>query len=672
MASHLPSSDSAGVPDGAPRPGTTGDTPAVPDRGPNLAPPRTAPVEARRLAAIMQALPVGVAITDEAGGATQVNAEYDRIWGHPQVRPQRVEDYAPYLAWWADSGKPLLPEEWASAVAVREDRTVTGQFLEIQRFDGTRAFVLNSASPIHDAYGRVIGSAVAIQEVTELRRAQEALRAGDERYRTLAENFRVALKAAPITLATLDTDLRYTWVHNTRHGFTPEAVIGKRPDELLPPENVRELMALLRDVRDTGRPAQREITGHVDGTDGQRWDYFATVEPLRGSSGAAGGLTLALFDITERKVMEEELRVTDRHRVRFLALLSHELRNPLAPIRSALHVLRRAPAGGAQAASARAVIERQVDQLVRLVDDLLDVTRIATNKIRLQRAAVRFGDVVARTAEDLRPTFVEKGVRLVVRLPEDDTVVDGDETRLAQIVGNLLQNAAKFTPSGGEAIVTVAREADRVAVSVRDTGLGISPDLLPMLFEPFVQAEHAPRGDADGLGLGLSLVKSLVDLHGGDVSVASPGPGRGTEFVVHLPAVAANPRAPAAPVTAAGRSARVLVVDDNRDGAESLRLVLELNGHAVAVAHDGAQAVAVARAFQPDVVICDLSLPVMDGFDVARELRRHPTGARPRLIALSGYTLPDDVQRALEAGFDFHIAKPPDLDRLQQLVVQAD
>jgi PAS domain S-box-containing protein len=600
-------------------------------------------------------------------GLIKTNAEYERIWGCRRPETRSVDDYAAYRAWWADSGMPLAPEEWASAQAVRTGQAVTGQVLEIERFDGSRAVVINSASPVRDADGRVVGSAVAIQDITELRLAQEALRLSWSRYRALAENFRVALKASPVTLATLDATLRFTWVYNTRHGFTQDVVLGKRPDELIPPEDAAELMDLLRHVLATGVAEQREVSGH---TGNVRWDYSATVEPQLDERGAVIGLTLAEIDISARKAMEEALRETDRRRTHFLAVLSHELRNPLAPIQSALGVLHHVTPGSDEARRAQQVIERQVRQLARLVDDLLDVTRITTDRIHLQLAPVDLVELVARTVDDVRPLFDRRGVQLELEVPATPVVVEGDSARLAQIVSNLLHNAAKFTPPGGTTTVTMDADAgsQQVAVIVADTGVGIDPDVLPKLFQPVMQARPTLDRSEGGLGLGLALVKSLAELHGGGVEASSAGPGQGTQMVVRLPihGPLAVPQPPQPPLAIPAR--RVLVIDDNFDGAESLRVLLQLSGHAVEVAHAGPQGVAAARGFHPDVVICDLGLPGMDGFEVARAIRREASPPAPLLVALSGYALPGDIERSLEAGFDLHLAKPPDLDKLGELI----
>jgi signal transduction histidine kinase len=363
------------------------------------------------------------------------------------------------------------------------------------------------------------------------------------------------------------------------------------------------------------------------------------------------------------------LRDASRRKDEFLGMLSHELRNPLAPIHSAVHVLERAEPSSNQAARARSVIRRQAQHLARLVDDLLDVTRIARGKIELRRNRVDLTDVVRRAAEDFRTLVEAPGLVLGVSVPATPLWCDADPTRVTQVLGNLLHNAAKFTSPPGEVTVTLAATgADAAELRVRDTGAGIDPALLPRIFDPFVQGARPLAGSDGGLGLGLALVKGIVELHGGSVAARSDGPGRGAEVVIRLPLAAATAPeapAPAAPHPSAPR--RILVVDDNVDAADTLSDLLRMLGHAVDVAYDGPSALARAQAVHPDVVLCDLGLPGMSGYDVARALRA--AAAPPaRLLAVSGYAQPEDVRRAAEAGFDGHVSKPCDVAVIEQLI----
>jgi two-component system CheB/CheR fusion protein len=371
----------------------------------------------------------------------------------------------------------------------------------------------------------------------------------------------------------------------------------------------------------------------------------------------------------------ERLQEADRRKDEFLGVLSHELRNPLAPIQNSLFIAARSPPGSEQTRRALAVIERQVAQLTRLVDDLLDVTRIARGKVRLQRKAVDLRALASRTAEDYQPLFAKHGLTLEVAIGDAPLSVSADPTRLTQIIGNLLHNAVKFTPPGARTTLSIRRADERSAeIAVEDTGHGIAPEVLTQLFRPFVQAETTLERSAGGLGLGLALVRGLAELHGGSVSAHSDGLGRGARFAVRIPLE--RRKAPRLAVVGADRppsasARRVLVVEDNVDAAESLKEALELTDHDVELAFSGPEGIERARALRPDVVLCDIGLPGLNGFEVAKAIRADPALESTTLVALSGYALPEDVDRAKAAGFDLHVAKPPDLGALERSIAEA-
>jgi PAS domain S-box-containing protein len=501
-------------------------------------------------------------------------------------------------------------------------------------------------------------------DITERQRAEEALRLSEER-------FRVALQYSPITVGTLDRELRYTWIYNARHGFVPETVVGKRPDELIAPKDAAELMALLRHVLETGKAERREVSGRTKGT---RWDYQVSVEPTRDQQGKIAGLTLAMIDVTERKQAEDALREADRRKDDFLAVLSHELRNPLAPIMNSLFILDRAVPGGDQARRAHAVLDRQIAQLARLVDDLLDVTRITRNKITLQRQRLELNGLVRTTMDDHRSLFERSEISLELTPASAPIYVNADWNRLAQVIGNLLQNAAKFTAPKGATRVSVTADVTerRAVVRIVDSGVGMAPRMLSRLFEPFSQADNTLDRSKGGLGLGLALVKGLVDLHSGEISAYSEGLGRGTEVVVRLPLdLTEAEKLPAARPGVERNPRRVLIIEDNVDAADSLSEALAFGEHEVATAYNGPEGLTKAREFRPDVVLCDIGLPGMDGYEVARAFRADDDLNGIFLVALSGYALPEDLQRASEAGFERHLAKPPSIEKLEELLAQA-
>jgi signal transduction histidine kinase/CheY-like chemotaxis protein len=399
---------------------------------------------------------------------------------------------------------------------------------------------------------------------------------------------------------------------------------------------------------------------------GERW-LFGLGHVKRPSEGAPARIMGISIDITDRKRAEEELREVDRRRSDFLGVLSHELRNPLNPILNSLFILDRATPGGEKARQALAVINRQVRHLTRLVDDLLDVTRISSGKIRLQPARLDLVDLVRRTIDDHGTLLADR--ELSVGLPQEAVWIEGDATRLAQVLGNLLSNAAKFTPERGSVSVSLGRTGSRAVLEVADTGIGLDQETLAHLFAPFAQADRSLDRSRGGLGLGLALVKTLVELHGGAVTARSAGPGRGASFTVDLPLAAAGAPASSSRRGAGATGRKVLVIEDNKDAAESLAMALGLLGHEVAIAFDGATGLAKVAEFHPDVILCDIGLPGgSDGYAIARALRRDPELASVYRVALTGYAQPEDKRRASAAGFDAHFAKPPDLNALERLL----
>jgi signal transduction histidine kinase len=379
-------------------------------------------------------------------------------------------------------------------------------------------------------------------------------------------------------------------------------------------------------------------------------------------------------EAAREKRLAEELAAMSRRKDEFLAVLGHELRNPLAPIRNALQVLHLRGTDPATLEWTQGILDRQVGQVTRLVDDLLDVSRIARGKIQLRRQRLDLATLVRHTAQDHAAALEDARLALTVTAPDEPVWVEGDPTRLTQVLGNLLHNAIKFTDPGGRVTVrlTVDRAARRAVVGVSDTGIGIAPDMLGRVFDTFAQADGSMSRSRGGLGLGLALVRGLVELHGGRVQAASAGPDSGAEITFWLPLAEAPAPAsqPEASTPQERKQLRILIIEDNRDAAQSLRLLLELHGHKVTLAATGDAGVQAARQWRPDVVLCDLGLPGMDGYAVARALRADPGTAGPRLIAVSGYGHDEDRQRALDAGFDQHLTKPADPVELQRLLAE--
>ena len=379
-------------------------------------------------------------------------------------------------------------------------------------------------------------------------------------------------------------------------------------------------------------------------------------------------------DITERKRAEEALRLADRRKDEFLAMLAHELRNPLAPIRNAVQLLKMQEATDPKLAWSLNVIDRQVTHMAQLLDDLLDVARIMQGKITLKAERFELTDIVNNAIETSRPLIESRGQELIISQTTTPQWIEGDRVRLAQVLSNLLNNAAKYTSEGGKITLSVMREGSDVVIEVRDTGIGIAPDILPQIFELFIQADHSLAHSQGGLGIGLTLVRQLVEIHGGTVTAASAGIGQGSSFTVRLPALSMESFATESALTESAlpmSKLRILVVDDYADAAESLAMLLQTEGHEVETADCGMKAIERAQVFHPQVVLLDIGLPDLDGYEVAKRLRMLPETRDAILIALTGYGQAEDIERSQSAGFNHHLLKPLNFEKLSALLTSS-
>jgi two-component system CheB/CheR fusion protein len=420
----------------------------------------------------------------------------------------------------------------------------------------------------------------------------------------------------------------------------------------------------------TGQDWDREH--RFKGADGGWHPILARGVPVRDEEGKITAWAGINLDIRRLKDAERELRAADRRKDEFLATLAHELRSPLAPISNGLEILKLARSPE-EVEQVRIMMERQQQQMVRLVDDLMDVSRISRGRIELRREPVDLAKVVLRALEACRPLLDQGGRELAVDMPREPVFVHADVTRLAQVFANLLSNAAKYTNPGGRISLQVAPAGERVEVEVADDGVGIPPEKLDEVFDLFVQVDSSLEKSHGGLGIGLTIVKRLVEMHGGDVSAFSQGPGTGSRFRVRLPAMSARP--PAAPGQRAedGGSRgglRIMVVDDNHDSALSLVMLLELGGHDARAAHDGFEAIALAETFDPHLVLLDIGLPRLNGYETCQRLRERAVGRPLKIVALTGWGQAHDRQRSLEAGFDQHLVKPLDPAVLKTLIAE--
>ena len=594
------------------------------------------------------------------GVVTSWNAGAERIYGyaaremigHPVdvlVPPERRSELAPVFAK-LRHGQPVEPYE---TVRVRKD--------------GLRLDVLLTVSPLFGSDGQVVGASAIARDITDRKRAEEDLRLSEERYRSLVQ-------ALTSVVWTADAEGRFmerqvAWEEYTGRAW--EEYAGWGWAQAIHPEDRERIKSLWAQSLGKRTPFRGE--GRIwHGESGAYRHFVARAVPLLEANGAVREWVGTITDVEDRKQAENALREAARHKDEFLAMLGHELRNPLAPIRNCLYVLSMPKVTADQSQRALATLDRQVVHLTRLVDDLLDVSRISQGKILLRKERLDLAELVRSTVEDHRGALLAAGLKLEVDVSPGDFWVNGDLTRLSQSVGNILHNAMKFTDRGGVVRVGARAEDGTAVVAVEDTGIGIEPEVLGRLFEPFSQAPPGIDRGRGGLGLGLALVRRLIELHGGSVEASSGGSGRGAEIRLRLPLV----DAPAEAVEsigepAAGQPRRCLIIEDNVDAAESMALLLQLKGHEVAVAHSGQEGLDKARQLRPHVVLCDIGLPgALDGYAVARAFRDDPTLHSARLIALTGYGQEEDQRRAREAGFDLHLTKPADPEILQRLLAE--
>ncbi len=488
-----------------------------------------------------------------------------------------------------------------------------------------------------------------------------SLRSADLLYRAMVEE----MKEGAVALDPSGLIVYCNWHFAHLMRVRREALMGTSVFSFVPPESLPFFQLLQQPAGEAS--CRQELS--LRASDASPVPVFATMNRMQIEDQEV--FCLILTDLTERR-FREELLIQSQRKDEFLAMLAHELRNPIAPILNAAQTLRLKAPDDPGLQWTRDVIERQVGQLSRLVDDLLDVSRVSGGKVRLQREPLDLAVAVSRGIETARPFIDARGHQLHVQLPAEPMAVMADAGRISQVVANLLNNAAKFTPDGGQIWVTVQSNDRNAEIVVRDTGLGIAADTLPRIFDLFIQADTSLERAQGGLGIGLTLVRSLVQLHGGTVEARSEGPGQGAEFVVRLPLLPDSwqpPIVPASPAQeVADESRRILIVDDNEDAGETLAELLLHLGHQVRTVNNGMQALAEAQTFAPDVMFVDIGLPEMNGHEVARRLRAMPGDRGPVLIALTGYGQEEDRRRSLEAGFREHLIKPVAAERLIALL----
>jgi PAS domain S-box-containing protein len=618
--------------------------------------------------AIFQHAALGLAMADSEGRWLAVNPAMCCMLGYTEAELLTRSGRA-------DTHPDDLPEtiEKVSALTAGAIPSFTMEKRYFRK-DGSVLWVNLTISPHRDAGGRIDGMVLVMENIAERRLLDEAAR-------------RLAAIVESSDDAIIGKDLNGTitaWNRGAQEifGYTAAEITGQSIMRLIPPERQAEEAEILARVRKGEKVVHFETVRRAK--NGALLDVSLTVSPVLGADGRIIGASKIARDITERKRTDAALKDADRRKDEFLATLAHELRNPLAPIRNALQVMWFA--GDRKVMEeAHSMVERQLAQMVRLVDDLLDVNRISRGTLQLRREPVELAGIVQNAVETARPLIEAGRHQLTVDLPLEPVRLSADSLRLTQVLLNLLNNASKYTPRGGHIWLTArivdanahanerSQAGGEVVITLRDDGIGIPTDMLERVFTMFAQIDNALDRAQGGLGVGLSLVKQLVELHGGSVTARSAGPGQGSEFELRLPllgndapAAAGPAAAPAATSPAAPR--RILVIDDNQDSADSSALVLELMGHETTAAYSGEQGLEVAARFHPEVMLLDIGLPGISGYEVAKRVRDADWGREVILIAVTGWGQEDDRRKSAEAGFNHHLVKPIDTVELVALL----
>jgi PAS domain S-box-containing protein len=615
----------------------------------------------RRYRALVEATTALVWSADPQGEILAPSSQWERFTG----RPSESHAGSGWLAAVHPDDREEVRRRWLSSVRMQTLHDFT---FRMRRHDGVYRMVRAHAAPLYDENRTLQEWFGTTTDVTDQHEANAAI---EERNLRLS----VAMHAANMTIVSLDlASWSFSWEIGLAaiHGGQPHAIGYKTALGYVRAEDRDRLDTLLKQLAN-GEDSEAHLEFRIQYQGGERWMQGSALLQ-RGERGQPLRIIGSLVDITERKRMELVLRETDRRKDEFLAMLAHELRNPLAPLRTAIALLQKMGLDGPRVADLIDLMQRQVEHMTRIVDDLLEVSRITQGRITLKQEPIFIGSAIYGAVEAISAMVESRAQRLSVDVPPSATWVSGDATRLSQILVNILNNASKYTPEGGHISIGVTADEDRVTIVIEDTGTGISADLLPNVFELFSQGERTLDRSHGGLGIGLSLVKKLVEMHEGTIVVQSPGPGMGTSVTVRLPRLHQQERQvqhqhqPVAAESGEEQAAlRILVVDDNRDAADSLAMLCETDSHATRVAYASPEAVTLAQSFSPDVALLDIGLPDIDGYELAGLLR--PKGSKtPVLIAITGYGQAEDRLRAQAAGFDYHFVKPVDVEKLLALL----
>jgi len=615
-----------------------------------------------RLQAILDHIPAIVFMKDMEGRYLVINRWYENLL---KLRDQDVRGKTPH---------EILPRDVADQFVAAHQRVVQSQsaqtFEQHIPSDGGRIAVLSTQFPIRDRSGQMVAMGGVSFDITDRKKAEQALRESERRFRAIFDS-------AYEFVGLLDTRGTLIEINQTALDFVGARaadVVGlpfwKTPWWATAAEQREQLKAAISEARQ-GKFVRFEAEHR--GKDGSVENVDFSIRPMTDDAGRVTMLIPEGRRITERKQAEAALEEADRRKDEFIATLAHELRNPLAPIRNVINLLQRKGSLDPQVQRGADIIARQLDHLTRLIDDLLDVSRISRDKLELRKERVDLAEVIKAAVEASRPFINEHGHEFTLTLPAEAVYLDADLIRLAQVFTNLLDNAAKYTPREGHIALRVELETDTVVVRVTDTGIGIAREQLPHLFDMFYQANRSYDQSQGGLGIGLTLVRRLVEMHGGTVEARSAGKNQGSEFTVNLPVLSEQheqQQTVSVLEKATPASRRILVVDDYGESADTLADLLRLDGNDVEIAHDGLEALETAATFRPAVVLLDVAMPKLNGYDAARKIREQPWGKNMVLIAVTGWGQARDRQRSREAGFDAHLTKPVDYPVLVRMLAE--
>lgn len=626
-------------------------------------------------------LPCATYVCAEDGTIVYFNDDAARLWGRSPQLNNSNDRFCGALSVWDANDLPLARQLTPMAMAINTHAALRDQHITIEQPDGSRRTLMVNVNPVQSDDKKLLGAIATLQDISDQKQReknQQLLVCETERLRRLHDTI---LKTVPDLVYAFDLNHRFTFANHAllqMWGKSWEESIGKTCLELGYPawhaaKHDREIEQVIS--------TKESIRGDVPflGTDGVRvYDYIFV--PVLGADGEVEAIAGTTRDVTDRQKLEQELQtrveaaaLVDQQKDEFIAQLAHELRNPLVPIRNGLRIIELSGSTSAQYTHVLAMMNRQLAHMVRMVDDLLDVSRMGRNKLELRKSQIAVADIMGDAIEAVRPAIEAAGHQLRINKPDEPIYLDADLTRLAQVFSNLLLNSCHYTKPGGQIWFGATRADDTVIFTVRDNGIGIPQESLVTIFDLFAQVPHNLEHCTGGLGIGLALVKMLIELHDGNVTVTSDGPDQGSVFTVTLPAprTIAAPNIPPRITNATVPACRILVVDDNRDANDSLKLLFELLGSEVRAAHDGIEALIIAEAFKPDLILMDIGMPNMNGYEATRYLRSQPWADNITIVAVTGWGQEGDRSQTKSAGCDAHRVKPLNLSDLEELLHMA-